>query len=271
MIRALGVGVAAAVISTIPSGGERVAFDPALFAGAPFQPECPVVAGQTGAKRRYASNAPLVNIRVTLNGFRVNHETYDTADEGDGKGDEVFFITDAAHITAGGGLDQYMRRESKVFGDSNGWPMRTMAGTRSLDGGLKTGDQFPRTTPQRRRGSFAANEPQGYNTLPMFVWSGVLRQGRDAAVIVPTAWEWDASNVNLSPGATRPYLWSRQAHRWLCGMGGPVERLMNTTLRQPLVTDAGRLGTARERSWGELVFGWGTNGTASRARGVAGE
>lgn len=128
--------------------------------------------------------------RITATGLRVNHETTDNPLEIDGKRDEVLVRAKGELFWKGqplAGTGFFV--ESKVHGDRNAvaWSnatsptVRIKAGTASLLGGLKTGDEHrspPGTAP---------------NTIsfPLIIWEGSLRESSARVVFVPTIWEVD--------------------------------------------------------------------------------
>ncbi len=127
--------------------------------------------------------------RVTVTGLRVNRETIDNPAEIDGKRDEVLVRAWANTYGANGALVGSTAVESKVHGDRNAeaWSLansptvRIKAGSASILGGLKTGDEHraqPGTVP---------------NTIafPLLVWEGSLRESEQQLVVVPTVWEVD--------------------------------------------------------------------------------
>jgi len=132
--------------------------------------------------------------RVTLTGFHVNHETYDTALETDGKGDEIRIMTTVEDIDANGRSTKPPRTLSTpVYGDVNNFPSRVQAGSRSGKGGLRTGDSYP---------SGGATAPlQGApltDRIPMLLWQGMLQPGAGGVAIAPVAWEIDEGDVLTS-------------------------------------------------------------------------
>jgi hypothetical protein len=132
------------------------------------------------------STGPLQGrFRLVLNGFRVEHETADHVLEVDGKGDEVFFQIHVAEVNVVAGSVSTVTKVSKTFGDISGFPDRVQAGSRSLQGGLKTTDAVG----THARG---AVDPTP-NRLPMSLWEGTLQQGLTGVVVVPTVWETDLS------------------------------------------------------------------------------
>ena len=154
--------------------------------------------------------------RVTLTGYTVNRQTVDNTLETDGKGDEVFILTEVAQydrytqdrvgipnagirlgysdeLHGDGEITQRRSLISILMGDVNNQtnPPRIQAGFASGLGGLRSGDRFPTNEPW-----LLVGEPTT-DRLPMLLWEGDLRQGRDLVMIVPTVWEWDGGNAAL--------------------------------------------------------------------------
>jgi hypothetical protein len=162
----------------------------------------------------------LATYRVVLNGFRVHRETYDTAFETDGKGDEVFILSEAVTIDRAGDLSSRVSRQSKTYGDINGFSERVQAGFRSDMGGLKTDDRVPnRDLSQPRRTGIRI-----FNYyLPLLLWQGNLQDGQNAIVIMPTIWEWDQRSIHfpapdqagVSRSSSPPLFLQRNFDRWL--------------------------------------------------------
>lgn len=122
--------------------------------------------------------------RVTLLGASVYRETWDTVLQTDGKGDEVFFVTDIQEFTPRGAFVP-VRRKSPVYGDINGFPQRLRAGSRSDKGGIRTGDTIPYADPWVRKAPIAGDR------LPQLLWEGTLTDGQNSIVIAPMVWEED--------------------------------------------------------------------------------
>ncbi|HEU4827651.1 MAG TPA: hypothetical protein VFT04_00515, partial [Gemmatimonadales bacterium] len=128
--------------------------------------------------------------RITATGIRVDHETTDNPLEIDGKRDEVL-VRAKGEVFLGGqsvpGSGFFV--ESKVHGDRNAvaWSnatsptVRIKAGTASLLGGLKTGDEH----------RSPAGTPPNTISFPLIIWEGSLRDVGERVVIVPTVWEVD--------------------------------------------------------------------------------
>lgn len=159
---------------------------------------------------------PTATFRVTLNGFKVNHESYDDILEGDGRGDEIFITAHRWMINRDGSahpipLDNPSSNPyqqtlpyiiTKVMGDSVNHLERVPAGTRGpglrtdLDnGGLQTGDTFPTLTPWRRDREPLPDRP------PIILWQGDLTRGQNMVEIVPIIWEWDSNTYSASQRA----------------------------------------------------------------------
>jgi hypothetical protein len=139
--------------------------------------------------------------RVTLNGFRVNHESDDDILEGDGRGDEVFITTNNWILQKDGTYQSLRQSRTKVMGDPNGHPERIAAGSghpgplsleNLLPGGLRSGDSFPSNEPWRRTREPMSDRP------PVVLWNGYLTQGEDMVVIAPIVWEWDSDEISVS-------------------------------------------------------------------------
>ena len=127
--------------------------------------------------------------RVTLMGFVANHETRDTLLETDGKRDEVFQVPVVLSFDRDRGLEPLSFSVfGPVFGDTNNHPTYTRAGSASDRGGLRTGDGFPDARPWEGR------TPTGPGFgFPAVLFEGELRPIHNAAVIIPSLWEWDGN------------------------------------------------------------------------------
>lgn len=121
---------------------------------------------------------------ITLEGFTVQNQTWDTLWQTDGKADEVYIYTDARLYDQAGNLLLRSERQTDTIGDTNGFPFRVRAGSASALGGLRTGDHFPYAPPWQRQGVLQNTRP------PMLLWAGELTDQR-AVTITPTIWEWD--------------------------------------------------------------------------------
>lgn len=138
--------------------------------------------------------------RVSVTGFTVNKETYDDPLQLDGKRDEVYvssevMLVDKDQKTLQPGTQVV---QSKVFGDvggmfggSNGHNGRLRAGTASPEGGLRTGDDFPKN-PWRRQGEPSAD------AMPLALWQGELARDSNAVLLTPTLWEYDAPDLRAA-------------------------------------------------------------------------
>lgn len=123
-----------------------------------------------------------VRCKVTIEGFKVVQETVDHALEWDGKGDEI--IVETLVDTVGQSGVPRSTRITDQIGDSNGNPHRITAGSRSSQGGLRTGDEYPGNRPQ----------PQGSRSgLPMVVFNGMIQPGQEV-IVTPVIIEWDGND-----------------------------------------------------------------------------
>lgn len=131
--------------------------------------------------------------RVTVNGLHVNRETWDTPLQTDGKGDEIFVVVDLQEMVRDKPMGPTQTRTSLVYGDTNTFPSRIAAGSRSPKGGIKTGDSIPNVPdPWRRR--IGPQQKQ----FPLFVWEGTLTDGQNAVLITPAVWEQDSTDKLLT-------------------------------------------------------------------------
>ncbi|MBA2733959.1 MAG: hypothetical protein H0U54_13900 [Acidobacteria bacterium] len=125
--------------------------------------------------------------RVTLNGFTVNHDTYDHALGYDGQGDEVYIIADVVNFNGAGNILTRRNLQTPIMGEANGQGERIQAGRATDRGGLRNGNQFPPNEPWQRSTELSERQP------PMLLWEGTLTTGEGATtiLIVPTIWERD--------------------------------------------------------------------------------
>ncbi len=156
----------------------------------------------TGVCQRYVAATPRssevdrgpsqARFRVTLNGFTCNTATRDGILP-DGSGDEVYMLTKTFNVEmdAGGTNVEQTRMDfmrTFEYGDvSAGTSQRIRAGSsRQLGslGGIMNGDSFPES-PEK----YSSN-PQN-QSLPQFVWEGMIARLKNAVVIFPTIWESD--------------------------------------------------------------------------------
>ncbi len=122
--------------------------------------------------------------RVTLDGFRVYQQTWDTMLQTDGKADEVKISIHVGLIDQAGHTLVASETETPVMGDRNGFPHRIQAGDASPLGGLRTGNWFPKPDPWVRTADLKTDQP------PLLVFQGELKEGLGVA-ITPVIWEWD--------------------------------------------------------------------------------
>jgi hypothetical protein len=125
--------------------------------------------------------------RVTVNGFRVNAQTWDDALNWDGWGDEVFFKSSARVVNADKSEGDQYDRTTAVMGDTSAYAPKVWAGTGKPTGGLITGDTFPGSEPWKK--SRSANLDQEYP--PFRLWEGKLTQKQDTVFIALALYEWD--------------------------------------------------------------------------------
>lgn len=126
--------------------------------------------------------------RVTAAKFAVERQTYDTIDEHDGRGDEVWVQADIFPLRRDGTPSASIRIQSARIGERGdlvGGSAGPGTGAGREIGGFVTGDIYPATGARARR-----------NDLPMRLWEGTLEQGGNGVLIVPSIWEYD----NGGPG-----------------------------------------------------------------------
>ncbi|MDQ6783499.1 MAG: hypothetical protein M3063_08675 [Actinomycetota bacterium] len=116
-----------------------------------------------------ASSTVGANYRVSLAGFYVKTQTYDTILQTDGKGDEVFLSYKNVTMDSAGNVLTQGDNVTATMGDTNGFAYREKAGSLSDLGGLQSEDCHHST-----------------KTL----WDGPLAAGQKA-FITPVMWEWD--------------------------------------------------------------------------------
>lgn len=136
----------------------------------------------------------MARYRVTINGFRVNAETFDNPAQVDGKRDEIYAQATVQEYEQGVGTAPAKTVRTVTHGDNNhskwstsGAPgYRVKAGSASERGGLKTGDAFPSAEPWQR-----ASATNYDFTFPLLVWEGMLIEGFRSVAITPVLYEDD--------------------------------------------------------------------------------
>lgn len=133
---------------------------------------------------------------LAIVGFRCVAETRDDLLEMDGKGDEIYFMSDVRRINGVTGkvVGLPQTRSSLTMGDKNNHPERIGTGSRSALGGIKTGDTFPSEIPY----TFPATGVAHTNFPPYVVWHGTLKEGdAETVMIMITLWEWDGQGADI--------------------------------------------------------------------------
>ena len=129
-------------------------------------------------------------------GFRCVGETIDDQFQLDGKGDEIYFMTDVRRVNGITGkiVGLPQTRSSLTMGDTNTYPDRIRAGSRSALGGIKTGDRYPVDTPFNFPDVGAVHQ----DYPPYVVWHGTLSEGdTDTVMVMITLWEWDGQGAQI--------------------------------------------------------------------------
>jgi hypothetical protein len=143
--------------------------------------------------------------RVTVNGFRVVHETLDTPLNGDGQHDEVYVkVAYREYDADGNAVGPEGHAKTKTFGDINAprWrqpgtdAFRYAAGSASDLGGLVTGNGWP-----SQEKPWVAPPSLSNETFPLLVWEGYLAEGQHSVAVVPVIYEDDESAWENSPEA----------------------------------------------------------------------
>src|SRR4051812_37378563 len=125
--------------------------------------------------------------RMTINGFTVHRQTWDTAARTDGKDDEVYLAVNTKVVGRDGTVKRELNSESDVMGDTNQQPGRIQAGSASDRGGIRTGDRFPdKDRPWEHDGAL-----DGHRYPPYVIWEGELLDGGDIVIPTVTLWEYD--------------------------------------------------------------------------------
>ena len=142
-----------------------------------------------------ATSTESARFRVTINGFACHRPTYDDASQSDGVDDEIYVRANPVLYDLVTFRNQ-LPAESRVIGDTNGFPERVRGGSgHSIvggNGGFHEGDTFPSGgRPWERTSTPNRDHP------PLLIWEGELVSGRDALMIIPSIWEWD-SPVHLN-------------------------------------------------------------------------
>jgi hypothetical protein len=133
--------------------------------------------------------------RVTITGFAATKGTVDDPRNADGTGDEVAV---AAAVVLWDRNQQTARERrfsrSREFGDvgTGQFGTRIKAGTMSATGGIwgGNGNEVVPTAFSPTGGAFP---PPSSDQLPLMVWEGVLTDGIDALLVVPSIWEIDGA------------------------------------------------------------------------------
>lgn len=119
--------------------------------------------------------------------------------------------------------------KSVVYGDRNNFPAREQAGSRSTQGGLRTGDNVPAVPDP-----WAARGKASTSRLPLLLWEGELRLDQNAVVVAPTVWELDSDDV-LTAAPANAVLGVTQLLRTVAPI---ASRMPGTWALMPVATSA---------------------------------
>ncbi|MDQ6785505.1 MAG: hypothetical protein M3033_01615 [Acidobacteriota bacterium] len=138
--------------------------------------------------------------RVTINGFTCNHPTIELVWSPDGMDDEVFVASKNFTVEKPAGdvsatVSAPWETRTYDIGDtsSGAFPQRIRGGSSrrlGANGGFRAGDSFPES-PQKH-----STNSQSWG-LPLLLWEGILTRRQNAAVFIPTIWEWDGAPYPL--------------------------------------------------------------------------
>jgi len=152
--------------------------------------------GASTPERSQSSPSGHARFRVTIEGFKVMHQSLDDAFERDGRGDEVYFLSQWRMTEGDRTLRSSELLRSRVMGDANGRSDRVQAGSMppgllgGMVGGLRTGDIFP-NSPSVLSG------PPTADHAPMLLFEGELTSSQ-VLTLVPTIWEQDGPDDLLT-------------------------------------------------------------------------
>lgn len=152
------------------------------------------------SKNLAVESPPSGRYRVSIVGFRCDHETRDDVFAWDGLSDEIRLHAVTRVVDRDGAVQLQGEAQSRVMGSVNGdeWRRtRVHAGRADRFGGVRTGDDIPSGpafAPVFNPSEGIPRNPE----LPFLVFEGDLVQGLNAVVIVPTIWEVDGGG-NLWP------------------------------------------------------------------------
>ncbi len=195
------------------------------------------------------------NYRITVAGFRVNHNTYDDPLNRDGWGDEVYASVVLQRFNRSNGSVLETRTvTSRAHGDGKAARERVPQGHASDAGGLRAGDVVPFGWDER-----AVKPPTEKGRFPLVVWEGPLADSGDVLVLRPALWELDGDRASFDFW-TRSLTASAPAATW--GLAG-VQQSLTTSAIAPvegptleLSVESGRdrpIGL-RDRKWYDQVL-----------------
>ena len=135
--------------------------------------------------------AGAANYRITVAGFRVNHDTYDDPLNRDGWGDEVYASVVLQRFNRSiGSMLESRTVTSQTHGDGNAAPGRVAQGHASDGGGLTAGDVVPFGWDEH-----SAKPPIEKGRFPLVIWEGPLTDDGDVLVLRPALWEHDGDRT----------------------------------------------------------------------------
>jgi hypothetical protein len=140
--------------------------------------------------------------RISLTGFRVNHETNAGPLGGEHNAVYAAAAVEVLDRSTQAVLQPHTVVRSLVHGDASKGGGRVRAGSASSTGGLLAGD----TVPMGEDPASITRSPST-TTFPLLLWEGPLTDGVEVVAVRPSLWVWN--------GATRVY------DKWLAGLSHP--------------------------------------------------
>jgi hypothetical protein len=210
-----GTPIEAPRFTPTPGAGTRVTERAPDVSGSPAIVEAPATPTRVTERAPTSATSPIVPLpagagryRVTLTGVQVTTPTKDALDNTDGQGDEIVALAiampfergvdkpTAGTLGFGGKVLDLSIIQSVEYGDINALRKnadRVRAGHATTNGGgLRGQDLAPDGfSPGNSRGT---PDPRKF---PLLVWEGILHEGTDAVLVVPSVWERDIARPRL--------------------------------------------------------------------------
>ena len=145
--------------------------------------------------------------RVTLTGLRASVPTLENASSGDGSGDEVYaaaaaVVWDRSTSTVRSRATVTTREYGQLVSGAS-YANRIQAGTMTPNGGIWTGNGVEQI-PAQYDPAGSSIPAHTTDRFPILVWEGVLQDGVEAVLVIPSLWERDID----------PSLYSLWSNKW---------------------------------------------------------